>query len=247
MTAVRKVGKDSADAGSRAVSRAGNPCRKRAWLRAGTAVMVLFLAGLGYQIASSPPAYAEGAAVVFSLPRSQTSPNAYLMFAPSLIASSEAMTQILLSPQAQQQIREAGGTANVSLALVNLYDQEYPNYGVPLAHLTVSSESAESVRPTFAIAVRLLYHLLAVWQTKMDVKPHNRISAQIVGDTGLTVQVGSRKRVIAGLAVLTLVAYSACCGWLDRMGASKRPAWRGGGLRRPLRVASSRVSAVRIR
>jgi len=213
------------------VSRAGNPCRRRRWPRSAAATLVLFLAvGVSYQIAISPPTYAEGAAVVFSLPKSQTSPNAYLMFAPSLIASSEAMTQILLSPQAQQQIREAGGTANVSLALDNLYDLEYPNYGVPLAHLTISSESAESVRPTFAIAVRLLYRLLAVWQAKMDVKPHNRISAQIVGDTGLTVQAGSRKRVIAGLAVLTLVAYSACCGWLDRMGASKRPSRRGSGL-----------------
>ncbi len=217
------------------MSRAGNPCRRRIWPRLAAAVLVLFLAaGVSYQIASKPPTYAEAAAVVFSLPKSQTGPNAYLMFGPSLIASSEAMTQILLSPQAQQQIREAGGTASVSLALVNLYDEEYPNYGVPLAHLTISSESAESVHPTFDIAARLLYRLLAVWQAKMGVRPHNRISAQIVGDTGLTVQTGSRKRVIAGLAVLTLIAYSACCGWLDRRGASKPVSRHGDGLRRPL-------------
>ena len=114
---------------------------KRRWLRLGAVVMVLFLAaGIEYDIVHTPPMYLESATVVFSLPKSQDALSAYLGYAPSLITTADAMTQILASPQAQRQIRQqAGGTASVSLALVNLYDEEYPNYGVPLATLTARS------------------------------------------------------------------------------------------------------------
>lgn len=132
------------------------------------------------------------------------------------------MTQILLSPQAQQQISAAGGAADVNIALVNLYDEEYPNYGVPLVNLTVSSKGAATVRPTFAITVRLLHRLLTARQAKLSVRPRNRISAQVIGDTGLTVQGGSPKRVIAGLAVLALIAYSALFGLLGRRRPGRR-------------------------
>ncbi len=197
--------------------------RKPAFRRIVAAAIVLFLAaGVRYELASNPPIYAEGTTVVFHLPKSQRAPNAYIIFAPSLIATSEAMTQILLSPQAQQQIRAAGGAASVNIALVNLYDEEYPNYGVPLANLTVSSPGAASVRPTFAIAVRLLQRLLAARQARLNVRPRNRISAQVIGVTGLTVQDGSPKRVLAGLAVLALIAYSALLRLLGRSRPGKR-------------------------
>lgn len=132
------------------------------------------------------------------------------------------MTQILLSPQAQQQISAAGGAADVNIALVNLYDEEYPNYGVPLVNLTVSSKGAATVRPTFAITVRLLHRLLTARQAKLSVRPRNRISAQVIGDTGLTVQGGSPKRVLAGLAVLALIAYSALFRLLGRRRPGRR-------------------------
>ena len=54
------------------------------------------------------------------------------MFAPSLIASGETMVQILISPSAQRQIGASGRGASVSLALVNLYNEEYPDDGAPL-------------------------------------------------------------------------------------------------------------------
>ena len=95
------------------------------------------------------------------------------------------------SPQAQRKIRAAGGTAKVSLALVNLYDEEYPNYGVPLATLTASALDAAGVHRTFVIASRLLHRLLAGLQSGAGVRPHNRISAQIIGDTGVAAQPGS--------------------------------------------------------
>jgi hypothetical protein len=183
--------------------------------------VVLVTAGAGYDFKRTPPTYLESATVVFSLPRSQDGPNAYLEFAPSLITSSEAMTQSLLSPRVQRQIREAGGTASVSLALVNLYDEEYPNYGVPFATLTVAAPSAANVRRTFVVAVRRLERLLAGSQESMGVVRRDRISDQIVGDTGPVIEAGSAKRVFAGLGALALVAISALWNYLGRRSASQ--------------------------
>lgn len=198
--------------------------RKCVRMLALAAVLVL-AAGLRYVIASSPPTYLESATVVLKLPKSQTAPNAYIIFASSLITSGEAMSEIMQSPQAQRKIRAAGGTAKVSLALVNLYDEEYPNYGVPLATLTASALDAAGVHRTFAIASRLLHRLLAGLQSGAGVRPHNRISAQIIGDTGVAAQPGSPKRVLAGLMILALVTVSALWNALDRRNAQRQ--WRG--------------------
>jgi len=223
----------------------GRARRKRAWLRLVAGLNVLILAvGIRYDIATNPPVYTEGGTVMFSLPESEAArPNAYLMFAPSIIATTEAMTQILLGPGAQRQIRAAGGTASVSIALVNLYDEEYPNYGFPLANLTVSSPQAAGVQPTFTIVVRLLRHLLAARQARLSVRPHDRISAQIIGDSGLTVHDGSPRRVLAGIAVLALIAYSALCGLLRRRGNGRRPSRHGQPLDWPGRAALSGLAA----
>jgi hypothetical protein len=196
---------------------------QRRRLRLAAIVVVLFLAaGIRYEIASSPPVYAESASVVFSLPKSVNSANAYIIFVSSLISSGQAMSQILMSPQAQRRISEAGGKADVSLALVNLYDEEYPNYGLPLATLTTSSTVAANVHETFVIAARELGQLLTGWQARVGVRPRNRISAEIIGDTGPVVQAGSSKRVSAGLVVLALAGISTLWGFIDRRRARHR-------------------------
>jgi hypothetical protein len=203
---------------------------KRIWLRLGAVVVVLFLtAGLAYKITRTPHIYVQSATVVLYLPKSRDTPNEYLAFAPSLITTGNAMTQILMSPQAQRQIRAIGGTANVNIALVNLYDEEYPNYGVPLATLTTTSLSPAADRSTFVVAVGQLHRLLAARQANLRVRPRNRISAQIIGDTGPLVQAGSSKRVMAGLAALALVALSALWSFIDRRGEASSPARRSMG------------------
>jgi hypothetical protein len=200
--------------------------RKRLRLAA-VLVVVIVAAGVGYGVMSTPRTYLESATVVFSLPKSATSPNAYYKFAVSGITSGEAMTQILMSPQAQRRIRRAGGTASVNLALVNLYNEEYPDYGVPLATLTVASPSAENVHITFMIAARRLSSLLTARQAKVGVNPRNRISTQIIADTGPILQSGSPKRAFGGLIILALVAVAALWSRIDRRvpGVPRRDFW----------------------
>jgi hypothetical protein len=224
-----------------------NPLRKaRKGLRLGLAVVTLLLAaGAWYDIEISPPLYMESATVELSLPQAHNAPDAYYMFAPSLIASGEVMVQILMSPSAQSQIGAAGRGVRVSLALVNLYNEEYPNYGVPLATLTAASPVAADAHRAFVVAERVLGVVLAARQEQAGVPPHDRISAQVLGDSGPIIQTGSRARVFGGLAVLTAIAVGLAWNGAGRWGARARwqPAARGSGrLRRWM--ASGRVAAV---
>jgi hypothetical protein len=208
-----------------------SPDARRRVLRIG-AVLVVALAGAGVadDITRTPPMYLESANVVFSLPKSMTYPKAYFIYADPLITSSEVMAQSLMSPQAQQQIRRAGGTASVTMALVNLYDEEYPDYGVPLATLTAASPSAVNTHRTFMIADRRLAILLATRQAAAGVTRRNRISAQLIADSGPVAQGGSSKRVLAGLLLLALAAIAGLWAIIDaRLGPRRpsegRPTW----------------------
>jgi hypothetical protein len=167
---------------------------------------LLLAAGAGYGIDISPPMYLESGTVELSLPKTQNAPNAYFMFAPSLITSGEVMVQILMSPSVQRQIGAVSRDASASLALVNLYNEEYPYYGFPLATLTAASPVAADAHRTFVVAARVLSLVLAARQKQVGVAPRERISAQILGDSGPIIQPGSRARVFGGLVLLTAIA-----------------------------------------
>jgi hypothetical protein len=184
---------------------------------------LLLAAGAGYEIEISPPRYLESATVELSLPKAQNAPDSYYMFAPSLIASSEVMVQILMSPSAQRQIGTVGRGTSVSLALVNLYNEEYPDYGVPLATLTAVSPVAADAHRTFVAATRVLRHLLTARQRQMGVPPRQRISAWILGDSGPVIQTGSRARVFGGLALLAVIAASLAWNGSRRWRTGARP------------------------
>jgi hypothetical protein len=195
--------------------------RKRLRLTLAAATLLL-AAGAGHDIEISPHMYLESATVELSLPKAQNAPNAYYMFAPSLIASGEAMVQILMSPAVQRQIGAAGRGARVRLALVNLYNEEYPDYGVPLATLTAASPVAADTHRTFAVAARVLGLSLAAQQKQAGVPPRERISAQILGDSGPISQTGSRARVFGGLALLAAIAVGLAWNGAGRWGAGAR-------------------------
>jgi hypothetical protein len=183
---------------------------------------LLLAAGAGYDIKISPPMYLESAIVELNLPKAHNAPNDYYKRAPSLIASGEVMVQILMSPPAQRQIDAAGPGASASLALVNLYDEQYPNYGVPLATLTAASPVAADAHRTFVAATRVLGLLLAARQKQLGVLPRERITAQILGDSGPIVQTGSRARVFGGLALLAAIGAGLAWNGAGRPGTEAR-------------------------
>jgi hypothetical protein len=190
------------------------------------AATLLLAAGVGYGIETSSPGYVESATVELSVPKTQNAPNAYYMFAPSLITTGEVMVQILMSSPVQRQIGAAGRDASVSFALVNLYNEEYPYFGLPLVTLTAASPAAADAHRTFVVAARVLGHLLAARQEQLGVPPRERILAQVLGDSGPVAQVGSRARVLGGLALLAVMAASLAWNgagrWARVAGQSQR-------------------------
>jgi hypothetical protein len=197
--------------------------RKRHRTAAIVAVLV-FAVGVGHDIKDTPSTYLESATVIFSMPKSLAAPDAYSSLAPSLIASGAVISQIMMSPQSQRRIRAAGGTAAYDLALINLFNGDYPEYSNPAAMLTSDSPNSAIAHRTFMVAAGLLGHLLAARQAQAGVSPRNRISAQIIGDTGPILQAGSPKRVFGGLALLTVVAVCGVWRFPGRRDALKNPA-----------------------
>jgi len=192
------------------------------------AVMAVFIlaAGVLYDFKSTPQTYQESATVVFTPPTSLQNPNPYSSFGGSLITAGEIMIRFLMSPQGQQRVRAAGGTADFNVALVNLYNQEYPDFGDPYAILSASSDNPAAAHATFVVVARQLLGILAAKQAQAGVSPHNRVAARVVGDSGPVVQHGSSKRAYAGVLLLTIVPAFMVAISLDRRRDRRRGARR---------------------
>ena len=82
---------------------------------------------------------------MFRLPRSLAANKAQALDSairyPSLIITGDVIAQSLASFEYKHLIRGAGGTAAVSLTMLNTSDEEYPDYPYPLATLTAESAS----------------------------------------------------------------------------------------------------------
>lgn len=198
-----------------------SPCRLQRpvgrWLVLTIALAITVM--VGYEIKRTPPEYLESATVVFRLPRSLAANKAQALDSairyPSLIITGDVIAQSLASFEYKHLIRGAGGTAAVSLTMLNTSDEEYPDYPYPLATLTAESASPVAVRRTFAIAFRVLTQLVLERQTVAAVPRRSRMSVSLAGYTGPISQRGSLKRSLIALAVLAIIAVSAIFGWLS--------------------------------
>lgn len=204
---------------------------RRHWIAAAV-VLVLAVAAL-HTIKSTPPAYQESSTVIFIAPTSNNFPNPYDSDSDApLITTDEIVVRLMMSPQSQHLVQAAGGSGDFTVAMVNLYNQEYPDYGIPNATITTEALSPEAAHNTYVIVARQLTNRLAEMQAK--VSPRNRIVANIVGDSGPIIQVGSPKRVYAGLILLTLIAFFMLTIFLDRHPGL---AWRPARARRAMTLA----------
>jgi len=195
---------------------------RRHWIVAAV-VLVLAVAAL-HSVKSTPPTYQESSTVIFIAPTSNNFPNPYDSDSDApLITTDEIMVRTMMSPQSQHLVQAAGGSGDFTVAMVNLYNQEYPDYGIPNATITTEASSPEAAHNTYVIVARQLTNRLAEMQAK--VAPRNRIVANIVGDSGPIIQTGSLKRVYAGLLLLALIAFFMLAIFLDRHpGLAWRPA-----------------------
>ena len=122
------------------------------------ALFVVFIVtvGIAYEFKTTPPAYVESATVVFTAPTSTTFPNPYSAFSSDLITTAEVMVRTTMSPQSEQEIREAGGTADFNVALVNINNEQFPFYNGSYATVTTSKLP---IRQWLTVRLRWLFHI----------------------------------------------------------------------------------------
>lgn len=180
-----------------------------------TLVVVLILAAVSAQrIDRAPEPYVESATVVLAAPNVSSINSPYSTVSASLVTTSAVVVESLNGSYAQGLVRQAGGTTDFNLALVNLYNEDYPDYSYPLATLTAQATDRVAAHRTFTAVLTVLQRLLAERQT--GAPPLGRISIHVVGDTGPFIQRGSLKRSLAALGLLTAITVAILCGLLDR-------------------------------
>lgn len=187
------------------------------------AVAVLLVVAMGVLVnfKRAPQTYVDSGTIVFTGPTSIANPNPYNSFNSDLIITGFTLTDVLMSDESRREIAAEGGSgATYTVGLVNSYNLEYPNYSDPYATLLVTSSDVSAARRTFELVAARLQMLLANDQEKVPV--HDRIEAQVVGETGALVTAGSSKRVYAGWLLLTLVAVIMTASAVDRRRGGRR-------------------------
>jgi hypothetical protein len=177
-------------------------------------VLLILATVLGYKIDHVPASYQDSALVVFQAQATPSADRPYSTVSSSLITTGAAIVESGNGPQARALARAAGGTADFKLALLNLYNQDFPEYGYPIATLVTQSADPAAARQTLGTVLGVLRQLLTARQAR--VRAPGRISIRVVGATGPVTQPGSLKRALAALAALTLIAMGLLSGLLDR-------------------------------
>ncbi len=194
-------------------------------------LVLLPTAVAGLLIMRTRPDFAESATVLFSMPFKESAA-VYTLRADSLIATGSVISQIVMSGRTRDRIAAAGGTASYDVALVNLFNQDYPDFSYPEATLTVTSPDPAATQRTYLVVKHTLTAVLARWQRQAGARPAGAIRARFIDDSGLVVQKGSRKRALAGLLAIALLAYGTTVSVITRVTTSRRGQGRRGQGRR---------------
>jgi hypothetical protein len=180
---------------------------------AAAAVILLLTAAFAYRVTHADPGYTDTATVAFIGPTGQGLFND----GDSLLVIDELTANTVMSAVGQQQVRNAGGTADYDVALVNLNDEDYPDYGEPYVTVTTSSPDPGAASDTMSAVQTVLARDLSDLQAKQGAPPGTRIGVRaIASPSGPVAQTGSRKRFLAGLVVLALIAAYMVARFLDR-------------------------------
>jgi hypothetical protein len=181
------------------------------------ALMVLFVltVSMAWEIKSTPPVYSESANVIFTAPAANPY-SSIATFTNDLITTAYVMTQVMLSPESQQAVREAGGTADFSVGLVNFNNLQFPYYGDPYVTITATSRNLADTHRTFVIVAQSFQRIVSEGQIQSGALPPSRISTNVVADTGPVSPPGSQKRALAGLILLATVTAFLVLLFLDR-------------------------------
>jgi hypothetical protein len=175
-------------------------------------VAITLAAGLYYHIEHADPGYADSAMVAF------TGPGRGLgTYNEGLLTIDAVVTDRVMSPAGQQQVRAAGGTAYYNVALVNLNDEDFPNYSVPYVTVVTKSPDPIEAQNTFSAVMRVMQNNLVSLQEQQGANPKFWMGMRtIAAPTGPIAQTGSPKRTFVALAALAIIAAFMVAAFFDR-------------------------------
>lgn len=172
-------------------------------------MIILIASCLAFHFATTKPMYLDSATLAFTAGSFRADRGEVVM--------SQVMTSAMMSKDTQSQVWKDGGTAAYDVALVNLNNENYPDYGDPYVTVTTSSRDPVQTQHTFSVVMQVLTDELAMRQTQAGADSNFRITANMMTDSGgPIIQPGYRTRTFAGLAVLTVVAAFLASTFLDR-------------------------------
>jgi hypothetical protein len=205
--------------------------------------VLIIAAGVAYGFKHAAPTYTENGTLVFVPPISGAKPNPFEAVGGALTETAGTVAAQTMSPQGQQQIARAGGTAQIDVELLNSYNLQYPNFSNPYLTVSTTSKDFPAVHQTFTVVTKLLTDQFTAAQVRDGVAPNNRVVILLAGDTGPLLEQGSSKRALAGLIILTLIAIFAVASFFDRHPIRLLPSAR----RRAAEPRPSPVRAPRVR
>lgn len=178
------------------------------------AAIVIFViaAGLAYHIHHTRQPFMDTTTVAFVTPGHGVN-----VYNPSLLAVNQVMATYMMSPLGMEQVRRAGGVSDFAMTMVNLYNEDFPNYGVPYSTISTSSSNPAEAQSTLTAVMRVLQSTLASRQASQGTHPSMQVRVHIIAPpSGPIEQTGSPKRTLAGLIVLTLIVGFMVITFLDR-------------------------------
>jgi len=187
--------------------------------------VVLAAEALVYQVRHTPPGYVASATVVFSTAGTAgaASSPAAQRDTSSLITTETMMAGLMATRWAQDLVRRRGGTGEYQVTPENTANLQYPDYADPIATVTVTAPGAAAAQRTFTAVYGVIARRLAGLQARAGVPPGQRIRVHLIGMSAPAPQPGSRVRVLAGLALLAVMAVFGAALFLDR----RRAWWPG--------------------
>jgi hypothetical protein len=188
----------------------GRPLRR-------TYALIMILAPLiaiGHAIERIPATYVDRATIVFITNTMSFALNPDSTVDGSLITTDAVTAGSLMDSQSRALVRQAGGTADFNLSLVNFDNQDFPEYSYPLATLMTQSADPLAAYRTFNAALKVLRDILT--ELQVHVPQPDRISFSVVGATGPVRQRGSLKRSLAAVGLLALIVIGVLSSFLRR-------------------------------
>jgi hypothetical protein len=190
------------------------------------AVLVVFVAvgGYGYHLVHKNPGYLNTVTVGFVGPRASSTVFSNYR---GLLVTEEVSAWYMATPEAQQQVRAAGGTAQYNVALSNSFNEERPDYGTPYVIITTSSLDPSATVMTYNAVMKVLANHLHNEQVSQGAPQQTTVTLLLASPpTGPIEQGGSHKRSLAGVVLLALLLALFTASMLERC----KPSFKGRGL-----------------